>query len=168
MSPQPADLYIKRYILCPSCKDENTAHLISHLEVPFISTTPWQCPTCGTGFIFAIATDGSVGIEIVSQGQPRPRTLDLLKLELKDGPLYFVVDQNPSYFDGDSGRAFWYEENTCAINWLDNVVELVHNGLTDPHHLVEFVRSVEIPKDHDLEANNFTDLSPFFPEILRT
>lgn len=168
MTTQSADLLIKRFILCPSCKDTETAHEISHLEVPFTAKVPWHCPTCGTLFTFAIGADGSVGVEITGQGEPRPRTLDLLKLELKEGPLYFVVDQNPTYHTDDDGRRFWYEENTCAINWLSEVTELVFDGMTDPHGLVEFVRSVEIPKDHVLDAKNYTDLVPFFPEILRT
>jgi hypothetical protein len=54
--------------------------------------------------------------------------------------------------DAYDGQKFWYEENTCAVNWIHNVVEIALGDNRDPHRLVEMVDIEPVIADRHIEA----------------
>lgn len=94
------------------------------------------------------------------------RSMALLKLEGKDGPVYFVME-HPRYhapgIEPDPAAAnqehqrYFFEEHSCPTNWLRECVAVIKGGNDDPHGFLEFVRAVDVPENFDVNGTDRTD-----------
>ena len=94
------------------------------------------------------------------------KTLDLLKIETVNGPLYFVVEGCSKFCpkaELESGHRFFYEEHTCPINFT-RVEAICFGGNMDPHGVFEFVASEWMTTDYDAD-NQDEYLASIFPQL---
>ena len=82
----------------------------------------------------------------------------LLKFEGNDGAVFFVMEErfarpgpNETNEEYQEHLRFFYEEHSCPTNWIGHCVAVIKNGDTDPHGFLEYVRSVSIPPDLDID-----------------
>jgi hypothetical protein len=96
------------------------------------------------------------------------RSMALLKLEAKDGPIYFIMD-HPRYHpegsedsddDNQFHQRFFFNEHSCPTNWLDECVAVIINNDTDPHGFLKFIRAVDVPEDFDEDQAEWKNLFP--------
>lgn len=113
---------------------------------------------------------GDVTIERDADATFTSRQMVLLKIEAKDGPVFFVMD-HPRYHhrgetEGEDERqastAYFFEEHSCPTNWLSECVAVIDGGDCDPHGFLEFVRAADVPDDFD--ADNDANWITLFPE----
>lgn len=102
------------------------------------------------------------------------RTLSLLRLSLRNGETFFVVNGIATKDDSDlevgdlqGTSGFFYEEHQCPTNFIP-VEAIVADGDFDPHGLFEHVRTEWMPKAYaENRANRVDILSCLFPELTR-
>ena len=101
------------------------------------------------------------------------KTFVLLSLDLKDGPLYFIIKGSSNYYQDDnelqSHSKYYYEEHTCPTNFI-RIPLICFKGDTDQHGLFTHVRTVYMPLEYleceDNEEDEF--VASLFPEIEAT
>lgn len=93
------------------------------------------------------------------------KTLNLLKIEAKDGPIYFVVEGlcewPTSREEMLSGAEYFYEEHTCPTNFI-RIPMISQDGDHDPHGIFEFVDAVWMTDEYD-ESDEY--LVQVFPQL---
>lgn len=149
--------YKFEYVVCPWCEGES-GHRIDHLydihfPVPF---GPWLCNLCGASFSGSVLSPGDVSLRKVESDLALARSMILLKLDAKDGTVFFVIDRDrlfdvpdDSYEIIQSSQRYFFEEHSCPTNWLRDCAAVIYNGDPDPHGFLKFVRSVDVPRDFD-------------------
>lgn len=149
----------RRVILCPRCGEGE--HGIDHLidSSGPRSWGPWFCDECGCGFSGTTHPDGRTTIKIARQQKVATRVL--LRLAPTDKPIHIEVegmrftggpDDAPEADEGNS--RYFYEEHTCARNFLRRTVETWKDSESDPHGLFTFVLQVDAPEDDEERAFN--------------
>lgn len=73
----------------------------------------------------------------------KPTRYMIVRLPPQEKAVYFVV---PSVADDDDLAEFMVDENSCPKNWLRDIEEIILDGDTDPHGLIEYVRSIDPPE----------------------
>ena len=154
-----------RYLIeCPYCHKDD--HSVGHLLDKNTSFGPWYCDECGKA-ISGRTENGDVFLEETSRFVTR--TLVALELPENTEPIFLIVKGR--WFDGDkndSGSQYYYEEGTCPINFLQEAVEVIHNGEPDPHGLFNFMKSVEHPGEETMNYGVDDWMKLFdFPKVLK-
>lgn len=94
------------------------------------------------------------------------KTLNLLKIEGKDGPIYFVVEglsQWPMTLTEMKNHAeYFYEEHTCPTNFI-RIPMISHAGDCDPHGVFEFVDAVWMMDEYQEDDDEY--LIEVFPQL---
>ena len=109
------------------------------------------------------------GLGLMEDGMPKlegEKILSLLKLEVKKGPVFFVIeDEYGEHEDGplQGDKAYQYEEHSCPTNWLRHCVAVIEDGDEDPHGFLEHVRSVRVPDTCDPSCED--GWISLFPEV---
>lgn len=140
----------KRYISCPHCG--GSKHEISHLKTGE-DFGPWYCRErdCWYGFEGRVTPTGAVVTMLERRAIPTKVTLRTSE------PITLVVqglrfENMPGMTGGDDHCAFFYEENTCPINVLQQVIRVVdEDGDADPHGIFTYVKTEELD-DADYEG----------------
>ncbi len=150
-------LYRHEFAVCPWC-DGETGSRVDHLYEDALprEAGPWYCDACGRAYRVKVMAPSVVEITKDEQSKRAfTRSMALLKLEGKEGPVFFVMDHN-RYWDGpesdeenQSHQRYFFEEHSCPTNWLNECVAVIENGDADPHGFLSFVRAVDVPKDFD-------------------
>ena len=95
------------------------------------------------------------------------KTLNLLKIEAKGEPVYFVVEglcQWPkTNAEMVESAEYFYNEHTCPTNFID-VPMISRDGNHDPHGLFEFVDAVWMTNEYDKD-NADEYLVEVFPQL---
>lgn len=154
----------RRVIVCPRCGEVEYGidHLIDSSGPR--SWGPWYCDECGCGFSGTTHPDGRTTIRIDRQQKIKTRVL--LRLAPTDKPIHIEVegmrftggpDDAPEEDDGHS--RYFYEEHTCAVNFLRQVIETWEGAESDPHGLFTFVRQVDAPEEYYERAFNADGLA---------
>jgi hypothetical protein len=148
----------KTYAVCPTCQQD--AGSVDHLLGQKF-TTWWYCDACGHRYCLEFKVDGEV---VITRAPGRKiTTLDVLKLPPQPKPVFFVV-QGMRFEDGPDGgerdiaasKTFFYESHSCPTNWLEPVM-MYYDGDSDPHGVIEFVRSRDegdLPPDESVSPND--------------
>jgi hypothetical protein len=115
---------------------------------------------------------GHVAIRKSASKRTFSRSMALLKLEGKDGTVYFVMEHS-RYHSGDpedetdevnqSHQRYFFEEHSCPTNWLRECVAVIVEGDCDPHGFLDFVRAVDVPLEFDEDDDS--NWPTLFPEI---
>lgn len=153
--------YTKTCIVCPHC-NAKTDSSIDHLK-PGESFGPWHCDSCGGSFT---GTANGSETQVVKGRWYFKKTYDLLVLEPQDKPVYFVIGGRN--YDGDNGehKRYFYEEHSCPINWLRDISMISFDADVDPHGVLSYMRSVEIPANLEPSAEDQFIISQF-PEVVQ-
>jgi hypothetical protein len=150
---QKAEIFTKRYVVCPACNDRDSGFGVDHLPRG-TAWGPWFCDGCGRASRGRLLANGDVEIELVDEC--RISTMDLLVLEPQTSPVYFLVPG--SRYEGrcwqsegttDDHKRFSYEEHSCPTNWLEPEA-IRWEGDNDPHGLIKYVAhrdSTELPPE---------------------
>lgn len=70
---------------------------------------------------------------------------DVLRIDPQGKPIYLVREAFAP--DDPQTTEYWYDEGTCPVNVLNGrFVEVILDGDTDPHGLLEFVRTIPKPE----------------------
>lgn len=156
--------YTKTFIICPHC-DAHTNSSIDHFQKGE-SFGPWHCDECGRQFQ-GKANGKETQVSKVN-GDFFSKTLDLLVLPPIDKPVYFVLEgkrYHDHLNDDYDGKQFFYEEHSCPTNWIRNTIMIANAGDTDPHGLLQFVRSIPAPtfsgncmEDDEVIISNFPEV----------
>lgn len=106
---------------------------------------------CGTDAeVREIGADGRpVPVDAPSE---LPKSYVLLRLDPGEGPVYFLVAADRYPWTDDESDTYYYEEHTCAVNWLDRVVEVASLGEADPHGLVSVIGRVAVDDKAGLDC----------------
>jgi len=128
------------YIACPTCgKGE---HQVSHLRVG--TATRWYCEEEECGFAFSLRVISADSVEVRALEDQRVKKLVTLRSE---GPVTLVVEgmslipESKSLSDGDE---YFYNEYTCPINYLREVIEVRDDeGKDDPHGIFKYQSTEE-------------------------
>lgn len=127
----------RRCIACPECgKGE---HIVEHLLGRGATTAgPWYCDGCGYGFTLDIAADGAT---VTTADAPDRNVATRCLVRLRPGvrSLVFEVEHMAigRSVGVDEGTRYWFEESTCACNFLRRIVETWADGERDPHGIFE-------------------------------
>lgn len=82
---------------------------------------------------------------------------DILVLRPQKQNIYFIVNDRASsddiHKDDYDNNKYFYNEHTCPTNWINNVDFIIdQNSLSaDPHGLFEYVKSVKLEKELDID-----------------
>lgn len=94
------------------------------------------------------------------------KTLNLLRLNLVEGPLFFIVE-GVAPFKGDAADLdgeYFYEEHTCPTNFIP--IEAIFTPTDDdPHGAFEYVRSVWMPADYEERRDDCGEQDAMLREI---
>jgi hypothetical protein len=151
------ELKNRLYFTCPNgCSHEFLVQRLFDEELtPFALTSswgprgekqagPWYCGICYQGWNLRAFRDGTLDVEPAPSkdgitGKCRPH-LVLLKIPPQDEEINLVV-QGMSFTEeiNEESEKFYYEENTCPINYLRAVQEVHLGENTDPHGLAEYL-----------------------------
>lgn len=97
----------------------------------------------------------------------KKQVYDLLELVPGSKPIYIVVKSNSNDFD----KRDHYEEHTCPINYLRNIVEVFEGVEADPHGLFKYIESVQTDKiidDTDNIIHEFSTVNKSLSETPKT
>lgn len=158
-------------VVCPWCNGQSH-HGINHLyQTMPTSFGPWHCGECGKAFRGSVQGIGNVKVERDPDACVFKPTFALLKLNAKDGPVFFVI-QNQTPFQKDdtdeelqSHSSYYFEEHSCPTNWLRYCLAVIKGKDQDPHGFLEFVRAIEQPVDYSDQSD--TDWKTLFPEAFQ-
>lgn len=97
------------------------------------------------------------------------KTLVLLKIEAKAGPIYFVVEGLQSWplEDGQTladACEYFYEEHTCPTNFID-VPLISFGGDHDPHGVFEVVDAIWMTTEYAETKDDEGYLVEAFPQL---
>jgi hypothetical protein len=164
-------IYQKDFIICPWCNGK-TKSSIDHLYDEVIKWGPWYCDLCLHPYEGEVNGGKDLSIRKCLMMRPLFRTLSLLKICANEGDIYFVMEINSGYQDINQSpktlaeiqdyNKYYFEEHSCPTNWIGDCVAIIQDSDTDPHGIMEFIKTVKIPLDFDL--NKEKDLEKFFPE----
>ncbi len=127
----------ERYIHCPACgKGE---HQVSHLAIGM--KTAWYCDEDDCGYRFSLHVLSDTEIELVVLDERRIKKLVTLR---SSAPVTLIVEASSYLPDKELADRdeYFYNEHTCPMNFMRNVVEIVdENGDRDPHGIFEYVKT---------------------------
>lgn len=182
---EAAKKVVKEYIACPHCGEATNAEYYQDN-----TAGPWERrhDKCGGSFMYQYV-NGSAMVGPISGEPSSAPILSLLVLPPQKDPVYFVLG-NTGYRHGkpeiDLDNDYYYNENSCPTNWLDDIRAVIIEDDADPHGLLQHVRSVlekdatvlinQVransgygPVDVDGSSDGHTDYSGYasvFPEII--
>lgn len=169
MTAQPAKIHQHNYISCPACGDGE--HRVDHLydmRMP-VKFGPWYCNKCGAVFAGEVIATGNVSVWPHETRTRFTRSMALLKLDGKGGPVFFVMDharyhasETESDEENQKHQRYYFEEHSCPTNWLRKCVAVIQNGDWDPHGFLDFVRAADVPRDFDTDDDS--QWENLFPE----
>lgn len=131
---------------------------------------PWHCDRCGKSYKGTL--NGPDDIQIEKTGGRCVEVYDLVVIEPRDKPIYFVVSSwrwpNTGSLDpeGDGNKAYYYDSGTCPTNWIKQVESIIYDENDDPHGIATFVATID--KDKAVLADwgdNEPDFVGTFPEV---
>lgn len=165
------NIYRHDFIICPWCEEQSGCR-VDHLYDGSSFAHgfgPWYCAECRKGFTGKVNSPGDVDINKYISRETRTRSMALLKLDGKEGPVFFVMDHdryNPTGIETDQEnqehQKFFFESHSCPTNWLRECVAVIDQGDADPHGFLEFVRAVDVPTDFDSDDDD--NWHKLFPE----
>jgi hypothetical protein len=135
------ELKTKRYFPCPACGEHEFAveHLLGDgpwgvtAEYPKRTAGPWYCDNCGAGW--RLTYDAS-GVDVEPHTERKVTEYVILVLPPQTEPVRFKVKHFRFTPEIDENRArYFFEEHTCAVNWLRDVEEVSIGTDDDPHGL---------------------------------
>lgn len=125
-------------------------------EIAFTENIHRVCNACEKSYFGVISTvisDGEqvFGVELSSKPMRLSAVNDTTIVVLKScnadekDPIYLVAQEDfysrhESHEDNIGHREFWYNENTCVVNWLRNVKQVIYDKRLDPHGIFEVYR----------------------------
>ena len=154
----------QRHIVCPGCGKDDALryeHLMEDRTAAAACGSrfgPWTCGGCGLEVSGRVWSDGTVELTRVEQGKTPIKGLMLLKLNVETGPpVFFVVEhelhRHPQEdADWEDNLRYWVGCHTCPTNII-RVEEIIHDGDTDPHGILEYVQFVPMPEEWDGGGN---------------
>jgi hypothetical protein len=168
-------LYRHDFLVCPWCNEESGCR-IDHLygDKNWKEVGPWYCGECRKPIRATINAPGDVVVTRDEKDRRGwSRSMALLKLDGRDGPVFFVMDHD-RYWNGEregdeenqQHQRYFFEEHSCPTNWLNECVAVIKKGDCDPHGFLDFVRAVDVPADFD--ANDDGSWFALFPEAFET
>jgi len=162
-------IYSHDFVVCPWC-NEKSGHRVDHLyDSPGTRWGPWYCNECGGSFSGSVTGPRDVTVRKEREDKTFLRSMALLKLDGKDGPVYFVIDHR-RYCEGAgetdeemrSHQRYFFEEHSCPTNWLRDCAAVIQDGDCDPHGFLDFVRAVDVQEDFDADSDEQWPI--LFPE----
>lgn len=176
-----ADVYTKRFVKCPICKDATEGFYVDHLlkeakpDKPY-SFGAWECPSCHNHYDFQIHYNGDVDIaQSTKEHDTFMPCLVLLKSQHKDNPIYVMLNGKAhstqivleQQEQGSSAQPYYYNSHTCPTNFIRDIIAVTFKQDIDPHGVFEFVRLLSIPdalaiaKAHpdEIELDNYDSIN---------
>jgi ribosomal protein L37AE/L43A len=155
---------IQHWVKCPTCgaRTFQVTHLMPDLDHPkrggSRSFGPWYCDACGQGIRGKLYRTGFV-IEVDVDVLPEKHQdfYDLLKLEPRTEPVYFLVEASHGRADEEDLR-FLYEEHQCPTNFIRCKL-MIADGNPDPHGLYRYVKSVPVPESHKQNSSLMSNIT---------
>ena len=158
---KPVTLETQEYFSCLSCgkHDFRVDHLFGET---YKTAGTWYCDVCGEGHKVQV-NRRDVLAELT--GTQRFFTSTLLKLRPDVGDVWLTIRSR--YFSNhhggkpapeepwfDSSNRYFYEEGTCPVNYLKDVIEILQvapdgEACTDPHGIFEYVMSAPVYTDEN-------------------
>lgn len=150
-------VYTKRFVRCLKCGEGEFS--VEHLfRENFAKAGPWYCDLCGEGHDFELR-GGDLDVSLA--GKTKRKTTVLLRLPPQAEPIYFLVHgmafSSSKKEDLYSNARYFYEEHTCATNWLKDVQCVLAHGSADPHGLAELADFRDEPIPHSSWGDGETD-----------
>jgi len=146
----------KTFVHCPNCGEQ--AGSIDHLfEYGREFKATWGCDSCGSSYDLLV--DGRERVEVGinnARGAAVP-CLHVLALRPKPYPVFAVISAKDYGREGQdkaepfASAEYFYNEHTCPTNWTGDIEMLIAKGDGDPHGLFEYVESIDLPPDVDVE-----------------
>ena len=135
--------FTKRFITCPHCQEgvHTVEHLIQNAQNPTYKgechAGPWYCDNCGHSFFLVASSDGTIDVTLHKEVST-PITV-LLEIPPQQHPIVLkVAHKNYGGPVEENNLRYFYEEYTCPINYLRDVLEVSVEGDSDPHGLASY------------------------------
>ena len=130
-------------ICCPHCGEgeHGITHLLQNPKAGGFG--PWWCDACGGGFSGTFTPEG-LQLQLLTGERKKIETLNLLRLDPGDKPLYCVV-KGLRFSDAgeDQGAGYYYEEHTCPTNVTQSILTFIQEDDADPHGIFRYVDRVD-------------------------
>jgi len=140
----------KQFFLCPRCKEREFPidHIVS---LPNFSSL-WYCDniTCGVRLSVRVSF-GVLDVEVTDEFSIPSLVL------LKRGDIQLIV--KGIYDEDEARKIFYYNENTCPTNYLQECKQIYLDGQEDPHGIFKYVQQIRHPA-RELECHD--DLMELF------
>ncbi len=147
----------RRCIACPECGKGEFA--VDHIIESGGTFGPWFCNLCGFGFQGKADKGGPITVEAATTRKKITR--DLIRLRIEDvRNLYFEVEAM-EFTDRNNepgSKNYYYDEHSCAVNFLRGVVETFTDNEPDPHGIFELIASRPAPEARDDRAFEPSDV----------
>ena len=142
------------YVHCPSC--ENKCSTVDHLTDGFVSS--WVCENCGVMYDIKME-EGIISVSSTNKINTKKFVF------FKNSNIGLIV--KITSFDSEQEQMqYFYDEHTCPINYMSNVIAVINleTGDDDPHGIFEYCGSSDYPADYsESDYNyNFRKMIPWF------
>ena len=149
-----ANINTKHFLVCPNCGEDISS--VDHLPNRFQGR--WSCSSCDKSFNFEFTrVDDCIVIMLEEAKEHAKKVLITLRSDAKPITLKVqgrVYSDRNGNFDSEEeqieDKRYYYDEHTCPINYLDQVVKIIDgNGDDDPHGVFKFVSMEPWVEDDD-------------------
>lgn len=137
----------KHHVTCPNCNNHrwSVGHMLHRKK-----SWEWSCDECYSQFDFNCVDDGIELTQVPTTSISGAALVKYCGNTIQD-QLFFIVEVYFSFDkegkldpDWEDNKRYYIQQHTCPTN-LISCQAIIHNGDTDPHGVVQYVRSAPYP-----------------------